>query len=816
MRLDRRVIIAGLLGLLLSAQAAASSVVADVKVEFDPRNQAIPFPYDLLFEADVTRAEQLDGTLNIPVEDPNDSASAVPMALNTLDGFSTVGAWRVAFTGDVRPETLVGGETVRVFRMANDGGDYPARVRPHGVERELTPGEDYRLSYDPGQRALQIIPAKPLDYNTNYTVVITKGVEDTDGDKVGYMTPWLAARNLDKLDQCDEPVKEPQALLQCTTNRAIEPIEEDPAYDIGRYDMIMAWGITTQRMDSTFASAATFIENDGLKSLFNETEAECTTVICLVNLDEATGEEAPATPGGKAHILPGSIRLPYGIAEASDLAPGSPSNDFNPTPAEDDAPLHENWECQEGPCNSDDVRGNASGEAIIRNVQTAPVVMAVPDPSAGGVPEPTGDGYPVVIFQHAIKQNRSNALAVADRLAREGFAVVGIDMPLHGLVERNIENPALTDLYAPNFNFRLYDSAITSPCWIFCDGDIEWAKGMRDALPVTYERTQYLDLVGGSGDQSDGEIDGSGSHFLNPSQPLTQRDNLRQGALDLVALAHHLRNGDLSECGTRLFSDGFAGPDCGKEAALSLIDTSELHFVGHSVGNIVAAPFLSWDARIESVSMLAPVGGLMRALEGSETIGPQLRAGLADSGVVPGTEDYYRFFASVQAVIDSAEPINHAAAIGKGTNGGMRPVYLSQILGNDGSSGAGATPADLVLPPSVEGRPLAGSTPLLEAVGLNKAPSAADHPGSGSVTLGTGYHNGGVLQAALGFRFGTHASPLKPVTEDSDPREGDGATFPVYRGEQVHNEMQNQLADFLGRGGSRITVGDVTLVEARD
>lgn len=814
----RRISILSILAaaVLVSVSAHGSDVTADTKVAFDPRNQVIPFPYDILFEAGVESAGDLDGTLNVPVEDPDSSSASVPLALNQLDGFSTVASWRVGFDGDIKPETLVGGDTVRVFEMSGGGDQYPERARPTGVKRELVEGEDYTLNYDAQQNALQIRPLEPLDYNTTYTVALMAGIEDTDGKLVGYPVSWLGALNTDRLDRCDEPVKEGQTLLQCVTNRAIEPVEQDPDYEVSRFDMLLAWSVTTQRVDATFASAATFIENDGLKSLFNETKAECTTVICLVNLDEATGEEAPRTPGGKARILPGSIRLPYGIAEASDLSPGSPDNDFTPTPAEDDAPLSEHWECQEGPCNADSVRGNASGEAVIRSVQTVPVVMAVPDPSAGGVPEPSGDGYPVVIFQHAIQQNRSNALAVADRLAKEGFAVIGIDMPLHGLVERNIENPDLTDLYAPNFNSRLYNSAVTSPCWIFCDNEIEWAQGMRGALPVVYERTQYLDLAGDGSDQSDGAIDGSGAHFLNPSQPLTQRDNLRQGALDLVALAHHLHGGDISECGTKLFSDGFAGPDCGKNAALGQINTSELHFVGHSVGNVVAAPFLSWDSGIQSVSMLAPVGGLMRALEGSASIGPKLRAGLAESGVEPGTEDYYRFFASVQAVIGSAEPLNHAAAIGKGINGEARPVYLSQILGNDGSTGAGTTPSDLVLPPSVEGRPLAGSTPLLEAIGLNKAPTVADDPGSGSLTLAGNYHNGGVLQAALGFRYGTHASPLKSVTEDSDPRKGDGATFPVYRGEAVHDEMQSQLADFLSRDGQKLTIGDVTLVEGRD
>ncbi len=796
-----------------ATSASAFGNGANVLVEFAPAEQRIPFPNNLLFEADSNTAEEIDGTLNAPVADPDDSSAAVVQALNTLDGFSTTGTWRMAFTGAVDADTLVAGETVRVFEMETSGENYPERVRSTQVERELIPGEDFQIEYDPDNYALFIKPAKPLGYDRTYTAVVAAGVLDTEGEPVGTPLAFSIARGQSYLHECDDPDRSDFATIQCPTNDAIEPILDDPDIDLGRIDMLLAWGITTQRVDATFASAANFVQNDGIKQLFSEDVAECQSVICLVNLDEATGEEAPRTPGGNARILPGSIRLPYLNAPASDLAIGGPDNDFHPTPAQDDAALHQNWECAEGPCNADSVRGQASGEALVREVQTAPVVMAVPDPGVSGVPDPGSNGYPVVIFQHAIQQDRSNALAIADRLAREGYAVVGIDMPLHGLVEHNIENPDLTDLYAPNFNRRLYDSAITSSCWIFCDGDIVWARAMRDALPTLWERTQYLDLVNAEGDPvSDGVIDGSGEHFLNPAQPLTQRDNLRQGALDLVTLAHHLRNGDISECGTRLFKDGFAGPDCGKNAALGEINTSDLHFVGHSVGNIVAAPFLSWDTEIGSVAMLNPVGGIMRALEGSATVGPQLLEGLAESGVEPGTEDFYRFMASVQTAIDSVEPLNHAPGIAN-TGLGTRAVYLAQILGNDGAQ---SNPADLVLPVAVEGRPLAGSTPLAAALGLNLAPTAADHPGTGSLELGQGYRDGGALQAAVGFRFGSHASALQPLTEDDDPRGGEGATFPIPRGVEVHQEIQNQLADFLATGGSGLTIGDVTLVEGRD
>lgn len=791
---------------------------SDVRVAFNPSEQVLPFPNNLLFEADANSAEDLDGTLNVPVDDPQDSSAAVVQGLNTLDGFSTTASWRMAFTGDVDPDSLVPGDTVRVFRMKSSGDSYPERTQPTEVDAELSP-DQFRVAYDEQSNEMRILPAEPLSYDTTYTAVVTEGVLDPSGDLVGSPLQWSVATGTGDLDQCDDPGKSDSALLQCTTNAAITPIENSDSVDLDRDDMLLAWGVTTQRPDATFMQAADFIQDGGLKSLYQENTAECTNVICLVNLDEVTGEDAPSTPGGKAKILPGTIRLPYGLEEAEDRTVKGPTeDDYEPIPAKDDRVLETAWDCAEGNCNADDNRGQVDADSMIRSVQTAPIVMAVPDPEADGVPEPGNNGYPVVMFQHAIQQNRSNALAIADRLAQEGFAVVGIDMPLHGLVQSDIENDALTDLYAPAFNAQLQDSAIVYECLLLCD-EATLGKGMQDALPLAGERTQYLDLVDGDGNPgSDGNIDSSGAHFLNPSQPLTQRDNIRQGALDLVTLAHHLRAGDVSECGTSLFNDGVAGPDCGKNAALGKINTGNLHFVGHSVGNIVAAPFLTHDQAIQSVTMLTPPGGIMRTLEGSETIGSQLREGLAESGVKPGTEDYYRFFASVQAALDSVDPLNHAPAITRGQDNAPRPVYLSQILGNDGSDGSDVNPADLVLPPAVEGQPLAGSTALARAADLTLAPNKEDDLGSGSFTLGQDYATDNVIQAAVGFRFGSHASPLRPLTEDDDPRDNGEDSFSIPRGEAAHAEMQNQVASFLANardGSTRLTIGDLELVEAR-
>ena len=65
------------------------------------------------------------------------------------------------------------------------------------------------------------------------------------------------------------------------------------------------------------------------------------------------------------------------------------------------------------------------------DLATANAVRAGMDPALPALTAPA-DGWPVVIFQHGIAQDKSNAAAIAGTLAIAGFATVAIDHPLHG------------------------------------------------------------------------------------------------------------------------------------------------------------------------------------------------------------------------------------------------------------------------------------------------------------------------------------------------------------------------------------------------
>jgi pimeloyl-ACP methyl ester carboxylesterase len=235
-----------------------------------------------------------------------------------------------------------------------------------------------------------------------------------------------------------------------------------------------------------------------------------------------------------------------------------------------------------------------------------PVLMTVPNANSGQVRP--ASGWPVVIFQHGITGNRTQMLALADTMASIGFAVIAIDMPLHGVTD------------------------VTNPFYV----------GNTPFGPIASERTFDIDFqdneTGAPG--PDGNIDGSGAWFINLGSLLTSRDNLRQAQADLSTVALNIPSIDLT-------GDG-----------LGDLDGSNINFVGMSLGAMSGVPFLAVEPTVSNGVLSVPGGGIANMLAGSDTFGPVIRAGLAAAGVEPFSPDYFQFLLVAQTVIDSADPIN--------------------------------------------------------------------------------------------------------------------------------------------------------------
>jgi dienelactone hydrolase len=625
-----------------------SPITATIAARFDPATSVIPLPNDLLLRGTT------DLTLNIPVA-PTASASDPTRAINNLDGWSTTSPWSFSVsTGPgvaVRASSLVPGASIRMFQVTVN----PSTRAVTGVTRELAATEFAAAvsSSDTAGRTIGIVPLRPLQQLTSYMVVITDDVKDTLGnDATPDQTYFLAKRTAPLISPvtaaanattCPTVATSTDPLLPVASACSLEPLrqligtQEAAAASAGvpRADIVLSWVATTQSITPVLMAARAITQPS-------------TATLANSGLTTAAAGLPPV-----ADIYIGVMPLSYYSTA--------------PTAANPTGPLTGSWRAAPGAYNApfntlglDPTSTNltfANPVPVAQSTQTVPVLLTVPN-AASGRTKPAA-GWPIVIFQHGITRNRTDALAISATMAAQGFAVIAIDQPLHGVGPTNA-------FYIENTPFG----------------------------PISGERTFDLDLsnntTGAPG--PDGVIDTSGTYTINLTSLLTSRDNLRQAVADLFTLSKTIPTMNI---------DADAAPD---------FDGSRIAFVGQSLGGIVGLNFISLDPTVNTAVLSVPGGGIARLLDGSPTFGPRIRAGLAAAvpPVVAGTLTYDSFMGAAQQAVDSGDPINFASvAVASGER-----ILLHEVVGG------GSSLPDQVIPNSVAGAPLSGTEPLIRVLGL--------------------------------------------------------------------------------------------------
>ena len=624
-----------------------SPVTGIITARFDPSNSVVPTPTDLFLSGTT------DLTLNIPIANPSAPASAPLVALNALDGFSPVAPWSFQMSAAPRANTLVAGQSIRVFKVSVN----PTTRQVLAVQRELTPTAEYVVAASPTDaRTVAILPTKPLEQLSSYMVVVTDDVKDAAGnDATPDQTYFLTQRTsplISPVTQTGRPTCVTQAqstdpLIPITSACSLEPLRlivnsheaAAASQGIARGDIVLTWTATTQSITPvlsavrsiTTASTPTLV-NSGQKSPSQIADIIVGVMPVKYYLNAPTSVNSPLPLTGSWQAAPGAYTAPF---NALGLDPTSTNLTYaNPIP-------------------------------VAKSTQVIPVLATVPN-AASGRTKPAA-GWPVVIFQHGITRNRGDALAIADTMASQGFAVVSIDQPLHGIVP---SDPLVGPLYIENTPFGA----------------------------LANERHFDLDVINNqtSAPGPDGIRDGSGTHTINLQSLLTSRDNLRQAVADLFALAKTVPT---------MSVDGDATPD---------FDGSRVFFVGQSLGSIVGLNFTALEPTVSTAVLSVPGGGIAQMLNGSATFGPRIRAGLAAAGVNAGTAAFDQFMFAAQTAIDSADPINFAAV---SAASGDR-ILLHEVVGG------GSILPDQVIPNAVAGAPLSGTEPLIRALGLTTITSS--------------------------------------------------------------------------------------------
>jgi len=647
------------------------------KAEFDPGNSVVPFPTNLLFSGTT------DGTLNIPLA--GDSSDGPKIAMNALDGFSTVAPIKTTFSIAIDPSSI-NLTTVRLWEVSTD-----ALKVVTGFISELTFNTDYTAtvaSTDKTGRTLAILPLKPLKPESTYLVILSKGLKSTDNQSAGSTQTYLSARIANSVLDGQGNSKFPSFTNEQA--QALEPLRvvtsaQDVVMQAREPGLpnatALAWAFSTQSVGKVL-QAARLLTTTGISSNINTTKL-------------GTTEALNSALSGNADVYVGTITLPYYLSAPSTAAPT--------------APLNTNWQ---GAGGSHLTRFNLTLDKTAD--VTIPLLITIPNTTSNqGGTKPTG-GWPIAIYQHGITGNRSQMLAIADALANGGIAAVAIDLPLHGLPS------TIPPLYLePN---------------------------LTNSANIIGERTFDIDFVAqdpatGSviSQGPDGTPDSSGRHFINLTNLLTSRDNIRQGVADLMGLTAEIPNMDY---------DGGTGAD---------FDSGKIFFIGHSLGGITGSVFLANESNASHSVLAFPGGGIAKLLDGSVSIGPEISAGLAAAGIIKGTPDYESFFGAAQTVLDSADPINYTVATLTG-----RGIMMLEVVGD----GAANLPDQVVpnhvgtlangftdAPTGTVPGPLSGTDPLGTEMGLLRVDK----------NIATSQVVGGATPW-LRFTAGDHGSILDPTS----------------------------------------------------
>ncbi|HVV96748.1 MAG TPA: hypothetical protein VHC92_06375 [Rhodanobacteraceae bacterium] len=450
---------------------------------FDPANGVIPFPNNLLLLGTT------DLTLNIPVADPDDFSDP-KVAMNALDGFSTVAPWSTTFNMPLSMDSIAGNIHVFQVNLSGPGGAVT------GVVRELASPQEFVVALAPSDttgRTIAIVPTKPLAPMTSYMAVLTTGIEAATGEPIRASLPYLLAKRTSPL--CSGGASTVPA-LPASQACALEPLRQltnaqeaaAAAAGVPADSIALSWVMTTESTSIVLQAVDALVE------------ASPPAMAQLAPTGRTLGDLGVGLPP-VADIYVGVIALPYFLS--------APSAD-DPT-----APLTNFWHAAPGAyvdaCAGIGLDPDSTNLTycnplpVATSTQLVPVVMTIPNARSGRSKPATG--WPIVIYQHGITRNRTDMFAVAGTLAAQGFAAVAIDLPLHGITDTS------SPFYVGNTPFA--------------------ALGAK-------ERTFDLDFQDNSTGATgpDGAIDPSGSWFINLSSLLTSRDNLREGVADLFALAH--------------------------------------------------------------------------------------------------------------------------------------------------------------------------------------------------------------------------------------------------------------------------------------
>ena len=423
-----------------------------------------------------------------------------------------------------------------------------------------------------------------------------------------------------------------------------------------------------------------------------------------------------------------------------------------------------------------------------------------------------GNVYTPVIFQHGITADRTSSFMPAAQLATANncIATVAIDLPMHGLTNDSTISPvsavtlgAFTAAMGETVNTQRHFglkrvTGIASKPFPMDDTIMSMVTAGLKAANAASLSGDALIAADAAVDAADtaakAQADKRGDFFINLESFQSTRDHMRQAVMDLLNLNASLAFMDFNGDG----SDSF--------------DTTNVHFIGHSLGAVLGANFVAVNNAvgsgvsgcttcnvtlpvIKTATLANPGAGVVSLLENSGSFAGTIVGGLEALGTSAGLDlsqgsSLFELTKNVfQATVDSGDSINFASQL-KATG---TPILTLQIAGD----GTTDNPSDQTIPSntlpgntvtSVKTYPslpsyLSGSDPLITALDQTQVSTSQD--------------TSAALNAVVKYTEGEHSSFAG----------SDAATKGVFA------EMMVQLISFISSAGQDVTVTNTAVVQ---
>ena len=583
-------------------------VPAGPTVEFDPANNIVPFPNNLVLNP-------MTGKVNLPAQ-ACESPTAMAIrtgVLNTLDGFGTFEAG-IQVTLTAPADMASAQKAVVLYKRAANGMDLGT---PQQVSILVTPAKTLR--FDPNAcssptqvDALNIVPLDlttmlpiPLDEHSTYTVAVTSDLTDGTGTAFEPSFTWSLVRST------EDPVTLDDNGNVISERTPLDPTNPADLAQLQGLDLL--WKAHAKALaaltaaghdNSTILVAADFntqTTSDPLDPSVAMSPAAKLSSTPLLNKTLAPGvfsvaveDGAPCDPGNGCTAFFSALAGPgfcsalpckavgdvvgAALLETSYQVPGS-------NPLAGGSKIPGAW--------TDPANPMGQGNIVIGTVAIIP----------NGTP-PAG-GWPVVVFGHGLGSSKESGIAIAPQLAAAGFATVAIDFQAHG------SRAVLTSI-DPALGCAGKCSKTTTQA---CDGAMACPVGEScingASVPISPTTTQQCYAP-----------------FLS-SDLATTRDNIRQTVLDLQRLIKAV-----SACGP----SNCPNADAANGGLPLSVDPAHIVYAGISLGGIIGSTTTSVAPELKASVLNVSGVGLVDILENTPNL--QIRCtlvnSLIDAGILKG------------------------------------------------------------------------------------------------------------------------------------------------------------------------------------